>query len=291
MTVIVQNCLFKSPLGTLSVCCTAIKELFENDETGQYSLEMVKLIADLIHKRHYQVPSALIDVFQHLELQADSKNKKEEDGDDKPTKKPKKRKGDPTTHVTKRMKKVNKYLAQAMEEVQEAEAVYDKDLKQKHISETLKFVFLTYFRILKNVSSSPLIPSVLEGLSKFAHLINVDFFQDLLAVLKTISINQYEMYLNGEDGDLGTALSALHCVVAAFELLDSVGGAIAIDLKDFYTALYTQISRLAFRPGSFDFPIMQDSLVKRNEVELLLKGLDSMLKKNREVTKSTSLIE
>lgn len=76
-------------------------------------------------------------------------------------------------------------------------------------TETLNIVFLIYFRILKKAQKSVLLPAVLEGLAKydthahtqrhrnenailtvmslpvsFAHLINLEFFDDLLNVLQ-----------------------------------------------------------------------------------------------------------
>ena len=51
-------------------------------------------------------------------------------------------------------------------------------------------MFVTYFRVLKTAGHSPLLPPVLEGLAKFAHLINVDFFSDLMAALQTLLNNK-----------------------------------------------------------------------------------------------------
>jgi nucleolar complex protein 3 len=42
---------------------------------------------------------------------------------------------------------------------------------------------MVYFKILKKTPNLKLIPSVLEGLSKFAHLINLDFFDDLVKIM------------------------------------------------------------------------------------------------------------
>ena len=44
-------------------------------------------------------------------------------------------------------------------------------------------MFLIYFKILKTNANLKLIPSVLEGLAKFAHLISLEFFDDLITVL------------------------------------------------------------------------------------------------------------
>ena len=53
-------------------------------------------------------------------------------------------------------------------------------------TEIVQIVFATYFRILKRASQSLMLPSVLEGLAKFAHLINVEFFDDLIHVLHNL---------------------------------------------------------------------------------------------------------
>lgn len=44
----------------------------------------------------------------------------------------------------------------------------------------MKHVFATYFRVLRKMPDTALVSPVLAGLSKFAHLINVDFFDDLV---------------------------------------------------------------------------------------------------------------
>ena len=88
-------------------------------------------------------------------------------------------------------------------------------------TETLKLVFTLYFRILKDPSSAPLLPAALHGISKFAHLVNVDFFKDLMAVLKKI--------ISPDEGPSSevTSTDQLHirllCIVTAFELLSGQG--------------------------------------------------------------------
>lgn len=100
--------------------------------------------------------------------------------------------------------------------------------------------------------------------------------------MKQISHDQQEAYTLGKDNSASAPICALHCVIAAFELMDSVGGALKVDLRDFYASLYTQISRLAVRPGACDNNKTRFGNA-RNEIELLLCGVESMLKKNREV--------
>uniref|UniRef100_A0A8C8X8L3 Nucleolar complex protein 3 homolog n=1 Tax=Panthera leo TaxID=9689 RepID=A0A8C8X8L3_PANLE len=145
--------------------------------------------------------------------------------------------------------------------MQRKEKIYNVILKSfsffcQH-TETLNIVFVTYFRILKKAQRSPLLPAVLEGLAKFAHLINVEFFDDLLVVLHTLI----------ESGDLSYQES-LHCVQTAFHILSGQGDVLNIDPMKFYTHLYKTLFKL--HAGA------------TNEgVEIVLQCLDIMLTKRR----------
>ncbi len=68
------------------------------------------------------------------------------------------------------------------------------DLEENRLKETLKSksklqtrileqIFLVYFNILKKAPNYKLIPCVLEGLAKFAHLINLEFFDDIVKLM------------------------------------------------------------------------------------------------------------
>lgn len=89
----------------------------------------------------------------------------------------------------------------------------------------MKLLFALYFRILKNPTPTPLLPAALTGISTFAHMVNVDFFKDLLQVLKNLISME-------EDGRIETPESIhvlepvsrqLMCIVTAFELLSGQG--------------------------------------------------------------------
>ena len=53
-------------------------------------------------------------------------------------------------------------------------------------TEILKRLFVIYFRILKLGFKSDLLGITLRGLARFSHLINIDFFGDLMNCLETI---------------------------------------------------------------------------------------------------------
>lgn len=47
-------------------------------------------------------------------------------------------------------------------------------------------VFATYFRVLRRSPTSKLLPEVLAGLSQFAHLINVEFVDEVVTSLRQL---------------------------------------------------------------------------------------------------------
>jgi len=107
--------------------------------------------------------------------------------------------------------------------------VFSSSLQQ---TETLQHLFVLYFSIIKQTKRTPLLPAALEGLARFAHLVNVDFFRDLLAVLKSIIKGDKLDEIDDNDDDdtsfddraLGarTRLRLLG-IVTAFELLSGQG--------------------------------------------------------------------
>lgn len=43
---------------------------------------------------------------------------------------------------------------------------------------------------MKNPSPTPLLPVALQGISRFAHLVSIDFFKDLMKVLKDMIVRE-----------------------------------------------------------------------------------------------------
>lgn len=95
---------------------------------------------------------------------------------------------------------------------------------QQH-TETLKLLFVLYFRILKNTTPTPLLPAALTGISRIAHLVNIDFFKDLMKVLKEL-ISREATGMEEEGAavsDVNDVQHRLLCIVTAFELLSGQG--------------------------------------------------------------------
>jgi nucleolar complex protein 3 len=93
--------------------------------------------------------------------------------------------------------KFEKQVRKLDAELKEALEKESSNRKLKFATETMKHVFLTYFRVLKRMPSSALLAPVLEGLNKFVHLISVEFFDDLILLMGRL-IEQTVLILNFE---------------------------------------------------------------------------------------------
>ncbi|KAF4123222.1 nucleolar complex protein 3 [Geosmithia morbida] len=166
-------------------CIDALETLFREDDEGRPSMEAVALLSKMMRARNYRVSERVLDLFLSLRLLSEfsgqaSYNSVERTGDSAGPKQKKKRE-----FRTKRLRKDLKEQKALEKEMIQADALVSHEERDRMQSETLKLVFATYFRILK-ARSPQLMGAVLEGLAKYAHLINQDFFGDLLEALKDL---------------------------------------------------------------------------------------------------------
>jgi len=135
--------------------------------------------------------------------------------------------------ISKQEKKRRKRLEALEKELLEARGEEGKKVKEKFFTETTKLVFTIYFRILKSFPKSQLMGAVLEGLSKFAHVINIEFFSDLVTVFQELLAGGTLSY---RDTLLATG--------TVFKILSGQGEALNIDPTSFYAHLYSSLPSL-----------------------------------------------
>lgn len=203
------------PDSVAEFCCKTLSELFKNDEKGYITLETVKTISKFVKAKEYRVHPRVLEVFLSLKLSLDP-NFLRKSGDKKKQSKKNQQ------HLSKKQKKYQKQLQEVEKEMKEAEAVVDREEKDSITSDILKHVYVSYFRVLKHAPTSKLLQPVLRGLCKFGQLINVEFFQDLLVVLKKI-LDEHASELN--------LLDAYHLVLTSFQLFSGHGEILNVDLK------------------------------------------------------------
>ncbi|CAD7673074.1 unnamed protein product [Nyctereutes procyonoides] len=172
------------------MCCEAVRKLFKQDKSCQASHGVIKVISGVVKGRNYEVRPEMLKTFLCLRIKEVEVKKAIED-----INKPKK-------FMT--FKEKRKTLSRMKKKWKKAEEKLERELLE---AETLNIVFVTYFRILKKAQS-------------LAHLIKVEFFDDLLVVLHKA------------------------CVQTAFHMLSGQGDVLNIDLRKFYTHLYKTLFKL-----------------------------------------------
>ncbi|KAK5989043.1 Nucleolar complex-associated protein 3 [Cladobotryum mycophilum] len=242
-------------------CLRALETLFRDDEEGRPTQEAVSLLSKMMRVRDYEVDESVLNLFLSLRLLSEFSGKASQDTVEK-AEEPKVKRSYKKEFRTKRLKKVMKEQKSLEKDMAAADAMVSHDERDKMQSETLKLVFATYFRILK-MRAPHLMGAVLEGLAKYSHLINQDFFGDLLEALKDLIRH------SDDDADADVAQDeeedeapitvrnltreALLCTVTAFALLEGQDAhnsrnQLHLDLSFFTTHLYTSLLNLSVHP-------------------------------------------
>ncbi|KAG9231745.1 nucleolar complex-associated protein-domain-containing protein [Amylocarpus encephaloides] len=243
-------------------CRETIETVFRDDEDGTPSLDAVSLLTKMMKSRSYRVDESVLNTFLHLRLLSEFSWKASQNHIDRPErdefrgKKPKEQR----VFRTKKERKTMKERKIIEKEMVQADASVSHEERDRMQSETLKLVFVTYFRILK-MRSPNLMGAVLEGLARYAHLINQDFFGDLLEALKDLighaetGDDLAEEEEEEEDAETTRNLTreALLCIITAFALLEGqdvakAKASLSLDLGFFITHLYRTLHALSLNP-------------------------------------------
>ncbi|KAL2205009.1 nucleolar complex-associated protein 3 [Sarocladium strictum] len=255
----------------------ALEELCREDDEGRPSMEAVSLLAKMMKAKDYYVHESVLNLFLSLRVLTEFSGKASHDAVDRPPKQKKKQR----EFRTKRERKAMKEQKALDRDLANADAVASHEERDRMQSDTLKLVFATYFRILK-MRVPHLMGAVLEGLAKYAHLINQDFFGDLLEALKDLirySTEDAEREFDAgddeemdedagnsseeEDGEQGDndveqtrnlSREALLCIVTAFALLagqdvHNSRSELHLDLSHFITHLFQTLLPLSVNPN------------------------------------------
>ncbi|VDK86553.1 unnamed protein product [Litomosoides sigmodontis] len=237
----------------IDTCCSTLSELFRNDLNFRISATTAKYIASIVSQKKGNIPPSLIATFLNLKVKEVNKGEKNKGKNRLLNKKRllnKEKKSKSKERFTKQLKKLEADL-------KETEAAESISTKLSFATETMNHVFGTYFRVIKRLPTTNLLEPVLEGLAKFAHLINIEFFDDMISALSSL-INQQHLRL----------VESLRCIYTSFVMLSGEGIALNIDPSRFYWSMYRLLPALAFEK-------QQDALA--NTLSLMLRTLDLMI--------------
>jgi nucleolar complex protein 3 len=241
-------------------CRDTLEEVFEKDDDGIVSLEAVSLLSRMMRAREFRVDETVLDTFLHLRLLSEfsakgSRDKIDHEPDER-TFKGKKVKVK-REFWSKKRRKLEKDRKAVEKDMKQADALVSHEERDKNQAETLKLVFGVYFRILKQ-RNEHLMGAELEGLAKYAHLINQDFFGDLLEALKELitKLEGPESFEQDNEEPVITRNSAreiLLCTITAFALLEGqdaskAAASLHLDLSFFVTHLFRALYSLSTNP-------------------------------------------
>ncbi|KAJ5756591.1 hypothetical protein N7533_006134 [Penicillium manginii] len=248
-------------------CRESLESIFRKDEDGLVSLEAVKLLSKMMKARDFEINETVLDAFLSLRLLGEFSQKASRDRvDRREEEKPIGKKKQVREFRTKKLRKTMKEQKIVEKDMKQADALVSHEDRDKNQAETLKLVFGVYFRILKQ-RIPKLMGPVLEGLAKYAHLINQDFFGDLLEAMKDL-IAHAERDEKAEEGDENeeaeedteteaqgarprdTRREALLCTITAFALLEGqdaskAASTLHLDLGFFVQHLYRSLYSLS----------------------------------------------
>ncbi|KAJ5256971.1 hypothetical protein N7478_013075 [Penicillium angulare] len=255
----------------MAKCRETVEDVFAKDIDGIVSLETVRLLAKMMKAREFRIHESVLDTFLHLRLLGEftfkaSAQRIDREGEDQPIRRKKQK--EKREFRTKRERKVHKERKVVEKDMKQADALVSHEERDKNQAETLKLVFGLYFRILKQ-RIPHLMGPVLEGLAKYARLINQDFFGDLLEAMKDLIGHAEREELKQENGEgeeedeseedtpdtptRDARREALLCIVTAFALLDGqdtskAATTLHLDLNFFIKHLYRTLYGLSINP-------------------------------------------
>lgn len=219
-----------------------LSKALAEDKLGETSLEITKRICDLAKLRKLSVSANLFKTLLNLRLidvkTADEEEKKQKKADKEKLESLKKQQ---SRKERKRMKKMKKLKSELLE----AEAHNTTDQKLKYHRVILKRLFLTYFRLLRYHSELDmelketekfvkLLPPVLEGVAKFAHLIDVALCNDMFPLMRGLLGNT----------NIPTNCK-LHCLSTVFIMYKSLETELGnVDPETFYKYFYNILTNL-----------------------------------------------
>jgi nucleolar complex protein 3 len=288
-------------------CRETIETLFRDDDDGTPSLDAVSILTKMMKGRGYRVDESVLNTFLHLRLLSEFSWKASTNYIEKPKHDEEfggRKLKEKRVFRTKKERKLMKERKVVEKEMKQADATVTHEDRDRMQSETLKLVFVTYFRILK-MRSPNLMGAVLEGLARYAHLINQDFFGDLLEALKDLIGHAETGDDVDEDEDEYTETTrnltreALLCIITAFALLEGQDAAkaqatLSLDLSFFITHLYRTLYALSLNadielsskslhlpdpndPSAAPLPTTNNKVNIQTTTVLLLRSLTSIL--------------
>ncbi|XP_066263007.1 nucleolar complex protein 3 [Euwallacea similis] len=237
--------------------------VFREDKKEEITLKILRLINSYLKTHAQNVNPEMLEVLLVLNLK--DVNLDAEKEQDVKNKKLQAKKGR-LLQLSKRERKRKKKLQELEKEMLETRAEESRIVKQQNQTEIMKIIFNIYFRILKNSENRKMLSVCLEGLTKFAHCINLEYYVDIVNVLSHLLKQDWLGYRE-----------QLHCIQTIFIMLSGQGEAINIDPTRFYVNLYRDL--LTTHSGK----------THKNSIIVLKTLIDALIKRRKKITNKRTI--
>ena len=222
-----------SDLQLRRIVAEAINHVFLNDKRGEASYAIVKKINHhLKTKTHEKIRPDMLEVLLSIPLYSLNEASAQSQQNNY-TKNKKARHTEP--YVSKKERKRLKASAALEKELLEAKGEESIKTKLRFATDITNVLFAIYFRLLKTITDPAflkkngsqrtfriLLHPVLSGLSKFGHLMSIEFFQDLLRTLGSFLNANTTPNKSANNDDVINEKSDKHPVLGKTEILQCV---------------------------------------------------------------------
>ena len=193
------------------LACQSLIALLEKDTLFEASYETISMMAQyMLSVKFAHIPENFIKVLEHANLTV---------------------KADASKSLKMAAKRERRKRKRAQDETLETTTKQDTILGQKLQANCLHEVSLVYFRLIKNKIGFRLLGVALEGISKIAHLLNIETMEELLQLLRKL------LEKESPDSILPPASTQLQCLSCALKILDGPGEALNFDIVFFSNRL------------------------------------------------------
>ncbi|PVH22586.1 hypothetical protein CXQ85_005158 [Candidozyma haemuli] len=299
-------------------CIRTIETLLREDgHQGAISLEIVRILCSKIRKSRFRVDESVLNIFLSIAVLDNANpflNRKSQNAEQRQSRKQR-------IHLSKKEKKARKDAKEIEEEMRKAEQAVTAKERENFQGQILRDVFKIYLEILRSSlldsnDSRHLVASVLEGLSKFGPMANLDLVGDFLEVLKELMkmiVSEHALGRHSSSSTKGIyhpddVRKLLLCVATSFALIsnhtESGKLPFSVDLSQFVETLYvilTDVSldadlELSHRSLRLNDPLGEEVAEDRPAVnvstraELLIKCLDFVFFRSKNGSKERVML-
>ena len=225
------------------ICCSTLNDLFSSDNEGRISLFVVEAFSSHLQEYSYSncLHPSILQSLLNLQINEGALR-----GNEKFIPSHYSHLAPGAKNISRRERKKLKEKVAVINSTRDKSLELEGKERVKRYRDIVKHLFRIYFGILQNYNSTgqkstttttSLLSICLEGLSKFVHLIGVEYFGDLLGSLRSLATID----------KLPNEVIGLQLLTAVFKILSLRVESSFFDLKSFYLYLFqlllTQLSK------------------------------------------------